>query len=214
MASNDILSSLGLDQLIAEDGIGRDETGILFDPAGARVVFASAEMMRSVRHVLERESAGSWQSVMKASGHVYGQKIATNLDARLAAIGKPKLAALPLEACLVFIERYFALHGWGRLMLDLKDAAEHGLVIARLDRSYFVEALAKTNEFVDPVLAGMLQGFFEHISGQSLGCEEVACALHADGPCTFVVTGAERLATLGPRIGQETAEALIARLRN
>ena len=213
MASNEILSSLGLDQLIAEDRFGHDEVGTLTDPTGARVVFAPPQLINGMRHVLEGENAGAWPAIMKSSGHVCGQKIARHLDARLAELGKPNLAALPLEACLVFIERYFALHGWGKLVLDLAHAAEHGLVIARLEHSYFVEVLAQSGGFADPMLAGMLQGFFEHISGQSLGCEEIACARGPNGACTFVITGAERLAAIAPHVGPETAEMLIARMR-
>ncbi len=111
------------------------------------------------------------------------------------------------------MEHHFAAHGWGHLKLDLADAAEHGFVVARLKHSYFVETLTDVDDFVDPVLAGMLQGFFEHFSGQTLGCEEIACAGRGADQCTFVLTDPERLATITPLIGREGAEALLARLR-
>jgi predicted hydrocarbon binding protein len=219
MPAVDLLSSLGLGPLINDGPYVRDTGGTLRDPTETRVVFAATETMSSLHAVIEGEQAGAWRIAMKATGGTCGRTIATDLETRLAAIGKPALSALPLEACLALLERHFALHGWGRLMVDLTHAADHGLVVARLEHSYFVETLTPANAFVDSMLAGILQGYFEHISGQALGCEEIACAGHrlpAGGNpphCTFVITAPERLAIITPLLGRETADALIARLR-
>ena len=213
MAADDILVSLGLDPLIAAESFGRDGAGRLVDPAGARVVLAAAESVRGFHRVLASEEPGAWSAAMKAGGHGCGQKIAARLDATLTALGQPVLSGLPLEACLALLEHQFAAHGWGRLKLDLTDAAEHGIVVARIEHSYFVETLAHVDDFVDPMLAGILQGFFEHFSGQTLGCEEIACARQGAAHCTFVLTDPERLALIVPLIGREDADALLARLR-
>lgn len=213
MATDEILASLGIDQLIAADSIGRDEEGRLVDSMGARVVLAAAESARGFHRVLAAEETGAWNVAMKAGGHGCGQKIAARLDATLTGMGKPVLSALPIEACLTLLEHHFATHGWGRLKLDLAEAAEHGIVVARLEHSYFVETLADVDDFVDPLLAGILQGFFEHFSGQNLGCEEIACARCGAAHCTFVLTAPERLASITPLIGRESADALLARLR-
>ena len=210
---SDILASLGLEALVANEQFGRARDGTLTDPLGARVVFASPETTRGVQHVMERETAGSWRLVMKSTGHSCGSKIAAKLDQRLTALGKPALAELPLEACPVFIERYVAVHGWGSLKLDLTDATQYGLIVARLEHSYFVEALPKTDDFADPLLAGILQGFFEHISGQTLGCEELGCARRGAPHCTFVITAPERLANVTGQLGRAPVDTLIAQLR-
>ncbi len=217
-ADPNILSSLGLDSLIDDGQFGRDQEENLRDPTGARVVFAAVEAMRSLHDVVENERLGAWRVAMQATGHICGRSIASDLELRLGALGKPALAALPLEACLVLIERSFAIHGWGRLELDLAYAAQYGLVLARVEHSFFVEALPHATDFVDPLIAGMLQGFFEHISGQSLGCEEISCIRHpvtgsvSPALCTFAITAPERLATIRAQLGNATAEALIARL--
>jgi len=172
------------------------------------------ELLRSLRFVIEKDSAGTWKTVLKASGRACGKSIAAHLDAELTRHAQPALGALPLETCLVLIERCFVLHGWGRVQLDLTDAATHGLVVARLEHSAFVEALAEVNDFVDPLPAGVLQGFFEHISGEPLGCEEIAC-VRRDAPlCTFVVTAQERLDAVAPLFGRESADAILARLKS
>jgi predicted hydrocarbon binding protein len=151
--------------------------------------------------------------VFKSSGRSAGEQLGQHLDRELVRLGQPALSALPLEACLVLVERYFAAQGWGVLQLDLSDAAEHGLVIARLEHSYFVEALADVEGFVDPLAAGFLRGFVEYISGQPLGCEEIGCARAGAPRCVFVITAEERLAAVIPLIGREAAEEILNRLK-
>ncbi len=204
-APDSILHSLGLDRLLEPD------------PTATRVInplaFASAEMIRGLHHVIERERTGAWRSAMKAAGHATGRKFGASLDALLATRGQPALNALPLEACLALLELHLTNLGWGRLQIDLTDAAQYGLVVARLEHSVFVEALANVPDFVDALPAGMLQGFFEHISGQTLGCEEIGCVRRGAPCCTFVITAPEQLAGIMPVIGRENAETLLARLR-
>ena len=212
-APDDILSALGLDPLIADPKFVREgSTGNLSSPFGTRAVLAGPGLVRSLFLILERERAGSWPGVLKIGGQAWGRKFAADLDARLAAMGKPMLTGLPLEACLVFIENHFAVHGLGRLKFDLAHASEHGVVVAHLEHSFFGAVLPENGLSADPMLAGLLQGFFDHVSGQSLDCAEIACVRRGAGRCTFVVTDPERLAAVAPSIGSETAEAIIARL--
>lgn len=213
MSADNLLASLGIDPLIADEPFSRNAAGHLVDPAGARVVLVAGETNRGFRQVMEAEHPGAWDEAMKACGVSCGIKIAGGLDAILVREGKPALAALPLEACLALLEHSFSAYGWGRLSIDLGAAADHGFVVAVLEHSYSAEVLTDTDEFVDTMVAGVLQGFFTHISGQNLGCEEIACARPGATQCTFVITAPERLATIADQIGQEPAETLLARLR-
>ena len=210
--SSDILVSLGLDRVIADQPFRRDAQGRYIDAAGARVVFADAATMRGLQHVIERERPGAWRATMKACGHACGRRVAAHLDAQLAALRQPALSALPLEACLAFLERTFAVHGWGRLALDLTHAADHGLLVARVEHSFFVEAMPRVDGFVDAMLAGILHGFFEHVSGQTLGSEEIGCGRHGAAHCTFVVGPADVIATVNARVGRDSVDAIVAAL--
>lgn len=203
-----------LDGLFDGRSFRRDAaTGIVEDPGGARVVLAAHNFMRSLHGLLQAEKNAVWQATFLHCGVAIGKKVATRLDAELTRCNQPVLASLPLETCLIFIERHFASHGWGRLKLDLTDAPEHGLVSARLQGSYFVEVLGDVDEFVDPLLAGVLQGFFEYVSGQELGCLEIACMRRGSAHCTFVITAPDRLAAVTPLLGAATADDIIARLK-
>jgi hypothetical protein len=203
-----------LDRLFDGRGFGHDApTGTAENPAGERIVFAAPNFTRSVHLVLQAEKPGAWSAACAKGGIAVGKKIGVGLDAGLARLGESALAALPLETSIAFIERYFSSHGWGLLQLDLTDAAEHGIVTGRLQHSYFVDVLADIGDAGDPLPAGILQGFFEHVSGQSLGCVEIACARHGAPHCTFVITAPERLESVVSLLGSAPAEAIIARLK-
>jgi hypothetical protein len=203
-----------LDGLFESRDFHRDAgAGMVEDPTGARVVLAPHNFIRGLHDLLRAEKNSVWQTTFLQSGIATGKGVAVGLDAELARFNQPALAALPLETCLIFIERYFASHGWGRLKLDLTDAPEHGLVSARLQGSYFVEVLGGGDEFADPLLAGILQGFFEYVSGQELGCLEIACMRRGAAHCTFVITAPDRLAAVTPLLGSASADAIIARLK-
>ena len=203
-----------IDRFFEQRGFSSDaNTGVQTDPAGLRVCFAAPEFFRAVHLVLTRKDPASWNSFLARCGRECGRQIATNLDAELARLGQPTLGALPLESCLVFLERTFAAHGWGVLKIDLADAADHGLVIGRLTHSYFAEILRDVDDLVDILPAALLQGFFEYISGEQLGCVEIACVRRGAPHCTFVITAAERLDSISPLIGRETADTILARLK-
>lgn len=207
-------SAAGLDRLFDPQAFAVDlATGIATDPVGARVAYAPPEFTRALHLVLLREKSGVWHDTLSRTGRTCGLALAAHLDRESARLGQPALGELPLEACLVHLSRTFAAHGWGVLTLDLADAPEHGIVTAHLTHSYFAAALADVNDFVDAFPAGLLQGFFEHISGEPLGCLEIACVRRGAPHCTFVITAHERLAGLVPFLGRETADTLLARLK-
>lgn len=193
---------------------GPEPAAMLTDSGGRRVVGAAAPMLRSLWYVLERERAGSWATVSKSAGRMAGRKLGADRDADLARRGQPALAAQPMPAAMQPIESWFAEYGWGRLTVDGSGAEEYGLIVGLLAHSCFAELLRDAASLADPLPAGMLQGYFEHITGQTLAAEEIACARDAAVPCTFAVSTPDRLAPIVPLIGREPASQILARLRS
>lgn len=209
--SADPLAPLGLSALADDGPLLRDPQGFVRAARGAPLAGLGATALLSIRHVLEAERPGSWAFLMKAAGRECTQAFARDLDARLAAAAQPPLSALPVEASLAFLRGYFATHGWGRLDFDLTHAGQHALVAARLAHAAGAEWLHGQEPLADPIAAGLLLGFFEHISGQALDCLEVGCAAAGAPHCEFFIADAARLAALAPLAGRESPDALRAR---
>jgi len=180
---------------------------------GAQSLGVPREFMHALHHVMQTEKAGTWPRVLANCGSALGKKIAAALDQGLTRLGQPALGELPLETCVALIERHCAHHGWGLLKLDLTDAPTCGLVVARLDHSFFVEALDTADHSTDALLAGLLQGFFEHVSGQQLACNEIACRRLGAPQCVFVIGAPEQLEIVAPFVGRESADEILERLR-
>ena len=138
-----------LDRLFDPGAFSTDAaSGVATDPTGARVVYAAHEFTRAVHHILHKEKSGVGRDLHARTGRACGRDLALGLDRESARLGQPALGELPLETCLVFLERTFVAHGWGVLKVDLADAPEHGLVTAHLTHSYFAEVLSDTNDFM------------------------------------------------------------------
>ena len=211
--SDTVLAQLGLDSFFAEDRLVYDlEAGTVKNPGAERLIYVSSDLMRGIHQALLEETADAWKIIFCNCGRTWGKRVARHLDTSLERAGRGTQSALPLEGYIAFIETYFARHGWGVLKLDLSDAPL-GLIVARLTSSYFVAVLSDTDDLVDPLLAGILQGFLEHVSGAELAAAEIACARKGAPECVFVVTARSRLDAIEPLIGNTDADAILATLR-
>ncbi|HUR58492.1 MAG TPA: hypothetical protein VM029_12320 [Opitutaceae bacterium] len=214
MVPDKLISALGLDLGGSLPAFTGDASaGTLVNAQAERVTSLPVALLGALRFVMEKQRSGSWRTVMRSIGRSCGKQVGTGVDAQLANLKVPGLATLPLETSVDFLRRQFALNAWGLLTLDLSAAESRGLVVAQLDRSAFAAALADANEYADPFVTGVLEGYFEHVSGQMLAGAELSCARRGAPHCTFVLATQERLAPILPLIGRESAEAIVARLK-
>lgn len=184
------------------------------DGASRTLVGATADMLRSLQFVLEKERPGSWTAVLKATGRSCGLRLASENDAELVGAGRPALAAQPLAAALQPLESCFREYGWGVLAIDASGADDFGLIVGSLTGSVFAELLDDSATFADPLPAGMLQGYVEHMTGQTLACDEIACGHGSTESCVFALSTPDRIAVVAPFIGRESGPQIIARLRS
>ena len=209
-----LISALGLDLGGSQAAFtGDTPAGTLVNAQGERVTSLPVALLGALRFVMEKQQSGSWRTVMRTIGRSCGKQIGAGLDAQLTSLKLPGLAALPLETSLDFLRRHFALNAWGILTLDLSAAESRGIVVAQLDHSAFAAALTDANEYADPFVTGVLEGYFEHVSGQMLSGAELACARRGAPHCTFVLATQERLTPVLRLIGRETAGEIITRLK-
>ena len=213
--AEDILTTLNLDQFFAESGFSYDLTaGTVKNGANRRIVYVAEDLMRGIYQAFLEETADAWKIIFQNCGRTWGKRVATTIDQELVGSGRSTQADLPIEGYIKFIEAYFQQHGWGILKIDLSDAASHGFVGATLENSYFAEVLHDVDDFVDSLLAGILQGFLEHVSGTQLGCTEIGCVRRGADVCTFVVTDQGRLDAIDHRVGSADASQILAELKS
>lgn len=212
MTPEKIIAALNLESAAAAPAFAsHPKAGTLLNALGRRAASLPESLVRSLRFVLEKQRAGTWAATMQKSGTASGKELAAALDDRLRESQAPELAALPFAASLDLLARLFGLHAWGVLTFDLSSVDSHGLVVAHVERDYIAGALGENGGVSDPFVAGVLQGFFEHLTGQALMCAELTCTDAAR--CTFAVTTPDRLAPVQSLIGREPAESILARLK-
>lgn len=186
--------------------------GAIVDTAGARIVLVPAELLGALRYVAEGERAGSWSEVMKETGRAWGRRAGTQASSRIAGASH-QTTGNSLETCLAELQSRFCEYGWGRLSVDLSGAAEYGLVTARLTNSYFAALPAEGASSGNPLASGVLQGYFEHVTGQALAAVEIAAGGPAAPESLFAISTPEHLQAIAPYVGGESAEQILARLR-
>tara|TARA_R110002167_G_scaffold72740_1_gene204264 strand:+ start:84 stop:734 length:651 start_codon:yes stop_codon:yes gene_type:complete len=213
--ADDILTKLNLDQFFTESGFSYDLTaGTVKNGAARRIIYVSTDLMRGIYQALLEETAEAWKIIFQNCGRTWGKRVAGTIDQELVGSGRASQSELPIEGYVKFIEAYFQQHGWGTLKIDLSDAPSHGFVSATLENSYFAEVLHDVDDFVDSLLAGILQGFLEHVSGAQLGCTEIGCVRRGADVCTFVVTDQGRLDAIDHRVGESPVVQILADLKS
>lgn len=212
----ELTTELDLNRFFDEGGFKYDlEKGTIHNPGQTRVLWLSADTVRGIYLALHEEAGPAWKLILKNCGRFWGKKVAQNLDRELSLLAQTRQADLAVPVYLQLVEAYFRQHGWGVLELDLEDAVAHGVIEARLHHSFFAEVLDEVNEPVDQLIAGILEALFSHISGQPVGCLEIASErTGADCGC-FILSGEERIFDLEELVEAQAApEDIRAKLKS
>jgi predicted hydrocarbon binding protein len=167
--------------------------GTVFNQAGVRVIYLSTDLIRGIYEAVHFEAGEAWSVILKNCGYLWGKRIFDTLQKEVElAISQP-LGKLAVPSFVNLVENYFAQYGWGKMTIHLQDAPQYGIVRVTMTHSLFVSALTNLEECVDGMIAGMLRGLFERISGQSLDCMEIACARRDAEPCVFLISAPKRI---------------------
>ena len=190
--------------------------GTALNAVNVRMIYLSSDIIRGIYEALSVEAGDAWRLILKTCGHIWGKRVSASLQQEISLLINKGMDELPVQQYVEIFEDYFRMNGWGKLTIDLDGAQQHGIVHASLTHSLFVSALNHLNDYVDHMVAGMLQGMFESISGQSLDCIEVTCACKTQTTtCEFIISGAERIKAIEPFAEKgATLDAIIDRLRN
>lgn len=209
------ISADQLQRLFGEVGSHFDlNEGIVTDPFNTRIIYLSTDIVRGIYEALSYEAGAAWKLILQNSGYLWGKSIFNSLEKGLPVIAKQELRKLTVADYLTVLENYFAMHGWGKLAVDLSAAPQHGIVRIQMQHSLFAEALPHVNETVDALIAGMLRGFFEKISGRELDCVETACIRLGAPACEFLISAPSRIQAIMPDVERgASTEAVLQALR-
>ncbi|MCH8475116.1 MAG: hypothetical protein LAT55_07805 [Opitutales bacterium] len=211
-----ILQTLELDRFFDEQALSYDFIeGTVINPGQTRVIYLSSDIILGIYHALKEETGPAWSLILKNCGRIWGQKVARNLEREMTMLKQVKPADLSALDFTKLLETYFPAHGWGLLQVDLTDAVSHGLVRFTMKNSLFASVLEEETCPVDSMIAGILQGFFIHLTGESLDCLEIGCERQGYRECTFVLTHEERLFDLAEDAenGRKSPEELYQSLK-
>jgi len=180
--------------------------GTVANSAGVRVIYLSSDIVRGIYEALNYEAGEAWKLILESCGYLWGKHMFESLVKEIQAVSQQNLENLPATEYLSALEAYFSMHGWGNVKIHLQDAP-YGIVRVTMTHSLFVDALNHVDDRVDAMIAGMLRGFFEKVSGgQQLGCIETACACrNAEPQCEFLISGIERIEKLMHLVEDEVA---------
>lgn len=182
--------------------------GVRLDAKGVRVTALPPGFVVGLQHVLQRGRAGAPSRVLQPVGRSLGRQLAAVLDANLVAQGEARLAQRPALEALTKLGEQLRTLGWGKLEFEVRQ----GLVVARMQDSYWAGVLADSGQPADAVVAGLLQGFLEHLRGAPVAGLEIGCVRGGEQQCTFVAGPAEQLDEVSSLVGRESAAMILGRL--
>jgi predicted hydrocarbon binding protein len=201
-----VLDADVLERLLGEKNYHFDLTeGTVVNTAGVRLVYLSSDLIKGIYEALYFEAGEAWHLILKKCGYLWGKRVSDTLQKELEFATQQSLGQLSVVDYLKLVESYFARYGWGQVTIQLEDAPQYGIVRVTMTHSLFVSALHHLEERVDGMIAGMLQGLFEKISGQSLDCLEVACAQRDAEPCVFLISAPKRIASIEHLVADRVA---------
>lgn len=202
--------SVSPDQLISELDLARffnEQTleydfveGTVVNSSKTRMIYLSSDIILGIYKALKEETGPAWTIILKNCGRLWGRKVSGHLTRDMQARWQRRPADLTASQYIQMLEAYFPAHGWGRLRVHLDDATSRGVVRFTMQHSLFARVLEEESIPVDSMVSGILQGFFQELTGQSLDCEEIGCIRQGHAECTFVLTHEERLDKIRPSL--------------
>jgi predicted hydrocarbon binding protein len=186
-----------MEQLFGNSSLNFDlNKGTVLNITDVRIIYLSADIIRSIYDVLKYEAGDAWSLILKNCGVIWGERISASLDKEVYSVINQKMGQLNVDDFIELLESYFASHGWGKMQFSLDDAETNGIVRATLKNSLFAETLKHLNTPVEFMIAGMLQGIFSTISGHELSCIQVSYDSTGTESSEFLISAKARIDSL------------------
>lgn len=167
--------------------------GVTRNRAGTRIVALTSDFLVGFRRALADECGPAAESVMNTFGRKWGALLAKRFDQEMRGHYRVPVSEMEMPLFQGCLAELFARSGFGRLTLDFR-RADRGVVVAEIRDPFMAGIVGVSDKPVDAILAGILESFFSHYSGEALGCVQTECQARGDEVSRFVLALKDRLA--------------------
>ena len=167
--------------------------GVSVNRAGTRMCSLSSDFLKGLLTAITHECGPAAGEVLGTAGRRWGLAFGKRLENELSEFYGQPVRDFPLALFQACVVEAFSHHGWGKLNLDFGHEGI-GLIVAEMDNPIYGSLVEKSEQPADPMLAGILAGFFAHFSGQDLECVQTDCVALGHDRSRFIIGLGSRLA--------------------
>ncbi len=187
-------------------------SGVTRNRAGTRMIALTADFLLGLRRAIVDECGPAAETVFKSCGRKWGVLFGKRFDKEMSEYyGQPlrDFQMSMFNACLV---EAFSHNGFGKLTLDWSQQHQ-GLILIELREAIMASLVKQAERPADAMVAGILGGFFSHITGEDLDGVQTACPMRGGDTSRFIVGLKERLAPVEAWVENgKTHEEIVAEL--
>ena len=169
------------------------KTGVMRNRAGTRMIALTSDFLLGLVNALNNECGPAADLVFKSCGRSWGSRFAPRFEKEVSDYYGTPLRDAPSSMFLGTLAAAFNHHGWGNVVVDLH-LYDRGLILVTVTNAVYAGLVKKSDRPADPLLAGVLAGFFSHFAGQELDCIQTQCAALGANESRFVLGLESRLA--------------------
>ena len=187
--------------------------GVIRNTVGTRVLTIPEELIAGLHAGLVDETgAAAAAVVLYQCGKWWGKQFVRRHGLEVRQFFQMDVAELPLHFYDQVLRRVWALHGWGKLEVDLGLRA-HGFVEVTVLNAIYSDVVGNIGKTSDHLVAGLLASVLSDAAGRELECVETACRSKGDQRCSFIIGVKNRTDVVATWLAQgksrsEVAEAI------
>lgn len=167
--------------------------GVTRNRSGTRICVLSEDFLRGFRKAITDECGPAADAVFKSCGRRWGRQFAVRFEKELSDFHGRPLREFSMSMFQVYLAELFSHHGWGQCHLDLTHY-ETGLLLVELREAVMAALVGESETPAEALTAGVLAGFFQHLTGEDLDCIQTACKARGDDCSRFIIGLSTRLA--------------------
>jgi len=188
------------------------ELGILENRRGERLLAVPDSLIRGLYIALDEETGKAARLVLFNCGCWWGKNLYARFCDEVTDYYHKAVADMEMIEFLQCLQQFWETHGWGKLALD-RSYYRQGFLLMDIWNSPFVEQAPNWKRPVCFVEAGILQAFFQQLTGRDLHCLQIACESQGAECNRFILGLSERLQAVEAWVDEGLdAETIMTRL--